>query len=198
MITTAPIETRQPKPSQAVTGWTADHRPWVEPNLAITVANDPVEHEPCWLVGEEIKCSQQSSSSTSVVCPSSEVTATYTLTTETIVAALKELVELGATPSARSLLAIARRLVPSAELALRRWGHALAVPVPHKEKSASGQATADNYRWLDQNRGAYAGQWVALRGGVLLDADLDRLMLYRRLKKKGNLGAVFFAKAPIG
>lgn len=205
MTVPMPIETRRPKSSRAVTGWTTDCAPWMvdSPNLAVTVTNDVALYDAWWpQFSAETEC-HDVSSSTCTVGPLRSVgfrdyaATTYTLTAETIIAALRDLMEHGATPSARTLLAVARRLIPSAELVFCRWGAALAMPVPREEEFATGQSTADNYHWLDRNKAAYAGQWVALRDGVLLDADPDRLTLHRRLKSQGNLAAVFFAKAPI-
>lgn len=46
---------------------------------------------------------------------------------------------------------------------------------------------AENVRWLRLYSDAYAGQWVALRSGVLVDHDTSRKALQERLEARDDL-----------
>lgn len=77
---------------------------------------------------------------------------------------------------------------------LERWARVLAEPVVRVGSSATGLPFERNEAWLRRNAGAYAGKWVALRDGVLIGADEDRLALHRRLERSGDLDATLFAR----
>ena len=57
-------------------------------------------------------------------------------------------------------------------------GHALRVQAsPHR---------ALEIAWLEQNREAYAGRWIALREDTLIAAGCDALEVYQTAKAKGT------------
>jgi hypothetical protein len=43
---------------------------------------------------------------------------------------------------------------------------------------------------LRAHSGEYAGQWVALRNGTLVGADVSRVALHRRLEQDGELAGI--------
>jgi len=50
---------------------------------------------------------------------------------------------------------------------------------------------------LKAARTTHAGQWVALHGGTIVDADVSRVALHRRLESQGRLGdELTFARIP--
>jgi hypothetical protein len=77
---------------------------------------------------------------------------------------------------------------------LERWARVLAEPVVRVGSSATGLPFGRNEAWLRKNAEAYAGKWVALRDGVLVGADEDRVALHRRLERCGDLEATLFAR----
>jgi len=119
-----------------------------------------------------------------------------TWVSEMLSAALKSLVERGATPAARSLLAIAQRLQPSAGEALEPWAKVLARPRVRHAATATGHGTRANYQWLDSHKATHVGKWVALLHGELVDMDDDQRTLHRRLKAAGKLEGVLLARVP--
>lgn len=119
-------------------------------------------------------------------------------------AALKERLEQGVTgpvallvhsgriTEARQLVGLLVQTTPTPSLA--RWSQVLAPPVVHSESQATGSPLARNTEWLRQNAEAHVGKWVVLRDGALVDEDVSRVTLQRRLERTGNLQGVTFVR----
>lgn len=76
---------------------------------------------------------------------------------------------------------------------LEKWAWALARPAILMGEGMTGESYKRNNAWMRQNFRQYTGKWVALREGVLLDVDEDRLALHERLEQRGDLQGVLFA-----
>lgn len=105
-------------------------------------------------------------------------------------APIRTLLEAGRLAEARQLVALLLQATPSPRL--EQWARLLAPPVVHSGGQATGNGMAGERQWLREHAKDYAGQWVALREGALLDADVSRVALHRRLQRSGALeGALF-------
>lgn len=51
-----------------------------------------------------------------------------------------------------------------------------------------------NFAWLREYGSAYPGQWVALRGGRLVDSDKSRFALHERLGEESLLDGTLFVR----
>jgi hypothetical protein len=76
-----------------------------------------------------------------------------------------------------------RRLPPAKQEEVLRFADGL-------ERNAASRRvpSRDRYsemRWLDENRAAYADQWVAIEGGRLIAADVDPLHVFSAAKAAG-------------
>lgn len=75
-----------------------------------------------------------------------------------------------------------RRLPPTKQEAVLRFTEQLqgaSVPAgPCRDRSRE-------MRWIDENREAYAGQWVAVEGDRLVAADLNALEVFAAAKAAG-------------
>jgi len=77
---------------------------------------------------------------------------------------------------------------------LRGLSELLAPPVAER-RSRSGRGDFDqNAAWLQENKVAYRGNWVALREGKLVDHDPSYLILRKRLRETGAENDTFCAK----
>jgi hypothetical protein len=103
-----------------------------------------------------------------------------------------ELLNAGRVNEARRLLSLLLKTSPSPTL--EKWARIVAPPVARPAGPATGTRIASANSWLRQHAGEYVGKWVALRDGVLLDADESRVALHRRLERDGNLEGVLFAR----
>jgi hypothetical protein len=104
---------------------------------------------------------------------------------------IRALVEADRVEAARRLVEQFMRTSPTARI--QHWAHVLAPPVVRVAKEATGHSVARNNAWLREHSREYAGKWVALRNGVLLGADEDRIALHRRLEQRGELEGSAFA-----
>jgi len=102
------------------------------------------------------------------------------------------LVEAGRITEARQLVGLLAQASPAPSL--ERWSEALAQPVVHSEPRATGSSFVRNAEWLRQNSEAYAGKWVALREGMLVDEDPSRVALQRRLEQANSLEGITFVR----
>lgn len=107
-------------------------------------------------------------------------------------APLVQLVEAGRVTEARQLVSLLQKASPSP--GLEQWARVLAPPEVSAAPAATGSAMARDNAWLRANARDYAGQWVALRDGVLVGADASRVALHRRLEQAGELEGVAFAR----
>jgi hypothetical protein len=106
-------------------------------------------------------------------------------------APLVRLIEAGRVTEARQLVSLLLKASPSPRL--EQWARVLAPPEVSVAPAATGSSMARDNAWLRANARDYAGQWVALRDGVLVDADRSRMALHRRLEQAGALDGVAFA-----
>jgi hypothetical protein len=122
-------------------------------------------------------------------------------TLEAELAALKEryetglvthLLNTGHITEARQLVSLLLKVSPTPKL--EQWARVLAPPTVREESVASGGSIARNNAWLREHARDYVGKWVALRDGVLVGEDADRVALHRRLEQSGQLEGVFFAR----
>lgn len=77
---------------------------------------------------------------------------------------------------------------------LRGWREFLREPVVIELATASGQGSRTNMEWLQKNRRAFQGRWVAVKDGELLDSDSSRTALQRRLNERDDLKGVLVAR----
>ena len=105
---------------------------------------------------------------------------------------VRALVDDGRINEARSFLMSLQRQDPRLEI-VEQWKGALALPAAHAGESATGKDPRRDAEWLRVNHEGYAGSWVALREGELLDSDPDVRALARRLAARcaGSNVAVF-------
>ncbi len=94
---------------------------------------------------------------------------------------LQTLVGSGRVGAARALLAA------SSEGAELRWNKVLEPPSTSSRPKTGGSDFKGNAEWLRRNRSSFAGMWVALAAGQLVDHDKSRLALHRRLEAAGKL-----------
>ncbi|MCC6342964.1 MAG: hypothetical protein IT166_12240 [Bryobacterales bacterium] len=76
-----------------------------------------------------------------------------------------------------------RRLPPAMQQEVLRFADAL-----QRNKTARVVPSRDRTReakWIDENRDAYAGQWVALEGDRLVAAGVDPLRVFTDAKRQG-------------
>jgi hypothetical protein len=102
------------------------------------------------------------------------------------------LLSAGRVSEARQLVNLLLKASPSPKL--EQWARVLMPPVVRAEPSATGGAIARNNAWLREHAREYVGKWVALRDGVLVGEDPNRVALHRRLQQAGQLDGVFFAR----
>jgi hypothetical protein len=107
-------------------------------------------------------------------------------------APLIQLVEAGRITEARQLVSLLLKASPSPRL--EQWARVLAPPEASVAPAATGGTLARDNAWLRANAKDYAGRWVALRDGVLVDADASRVALHRRLEQTGELEGIAFAR----
>ncbi len=111
------------------------------------------------------------------------------LRAQALVAQVAALVEKGAIEEARGL--IRQNASAPDELELVRWRRALLASAPVETGVATGSPIQER-EWLRRHWRQYAGQWVALVGGAMLDAAASRAELRRRLSVRGSLRGVVF------
>lgn len=76
-----------------------------------------------------------------------------------------------------------RRLPPAMQEEVLRFAdglqrNAAARIVPFRERAVEA-------KWIDENRAAYAGQWVAVEGDRLIAAGVDPLKVFTAAKEQG-------------
>ena len=93
---------------------------------------------------------------------------------------------------ARGEVREARELVESTPAAELDGWRSLLRPPSATVRPAQGETGAmENARWLKEHAAEYAGQWIALKAGELLAADLSRAELTRKLRAEGRLAGAF-------
>jgi len=108
---------------------------------------------------------------------------------------LRGQVEAGDVRGARQLLReIVRRHGTSAEVV--RWQHVLAEPRAVATEKTSGGGLRENAAWIRGHGDQFRGQWVALRGGNLLESDRRLSALHRRIERSGDIESVIFVRIP--
>ncbi len=111
---------------------------------------------------------------------------------QALTAPVVHLVNAGRIAEARQLVRLLLQAAPSSGLS--SWEQVLAPPVVHAEAAATGVRLARSAEWLRAHAETHAGQWVALRDGVLIDADVSRVTLQRRLAQGSGLAGITFAR----
>lgn len=100
--------------------------------------------------------------------------------TKALDAQLQLLVDAHKVTEARALLA----RTPGSERS--PWAQVLALPVGKALPTRSGRGDVHvNHDWVRAHREEYAGQWVAMMNGELVDHDADFIVLNRRLDAGG-------------
>jgi hypothetical protein len=97
---------------------------------------------------------------------------------------MKALMEAHEIDKARALIAA----TPGAETTW--WAETLALPKVTSKPSTGRGDFCQNWDWVNAHREDYAGQWVALRYGELVDHDPSWEELRRRLKEAGGEGTL--------
>lgn len=93
---------------------------------------------------------------------------------------------------ARGEVREARELVKSTPaVELDGWRSLLRPPSATVRPAQGEMDTMENARWLKEHAAEYAGQWIALKAGELLAADLSRAELTRKLRAEGKLAGAF-------
>ena len=110
------------------------------------------------------------------------------------IASLIHLLSAGKLDEARQLVCLLLQASPTSPSHLERWKMVLAHPKGQPTADATGGEIALNNAWLNEHAHKHTGKWVALRKGVLVGEDTNRVELHRRLQKDGQLNELFFAK----
>lgn len=71
---------------------------------------------------------------------------------------------------------------------------ALALPTTSTLPASGKGDFIDSERWLRDNRPQFAGKWVALRGGTLVDSDKSRKALQARLSSRNDLNEMLVVR----
>ncbi len=79
---------------------------------------------------------------------------------------------------------------------LDHWRSVLAAGRVTVGASATGKGMKPDMDWLREHAAEYAGRSVALRDGLLIDADVDEVALYERVKGQSGLAFVRIPPAP--
>lgn len=108
---------------------------------------------------------------------------------------VKQLVDRGRVNEARRFLRVLEEQDPHMGV-VERWKPAFERPAAAPSGNATGQDPRPDASWLRQNGSTYAGYWVALSNGVLLDCDSDARALARRLSERGSLRPVALFRVP--
>jgi hypothetical protein len=186
-------------PTAVITGATLDHKREYGA-IAVTIARELVyhqfpEHEPFygvvvrhWFVAAE-RIGQANASLGAGVTSLSEETG--------LIGRVRWIGRVALEEQVRDLLACgevreARELVESTPAVELDGWRSLLRPPSATVRPAQGEVdTMENYRWLKEYAAEYAGQWIALKAGELLAADLSRAELTRKLRVEGRLAGAF-------
>lgn len=109
-----------------------------------------------------------------------------------IIDEIKQLLGKGDILQARSLIKGERTSSSIWPKSLHRWALLLAEPEVSKQPREARQNSDYNFRWLKANKHKYLGQWIAIKNGMLIDSDSDRVVLHRRLKAQNQLAGLLF------
>lgn len=112
-------------------------------------------------------------------------------TLERLAAELHALVTAGRIGKARAILSQLRPEQRAAP-ALSRWARALEPPKVRIGPPGSTPSMERDAAWLRAHGAQYAGEWVALRDGVLLGHHVNQAVLYRELESRGDLDEATF------
>jgi hypothetical protein len=88
----------------------------------------------------------------------------------------------------------ARRLAQGAGSS--RWQRLLAPPMVRATPTSGPSDFVENMAWVRSNRAEYAGQWVALREGKLVEAAADLRSLRSALEEAGHREAILVTRVP--
>lgn len=103
---------------------------------------------------------------------------------------IARLIEVGQVGEARKTITDLTRSVRG----FNPWPSLLAEPLVKRVASRGRGDFLMNNNWLHDHRREYLGQWVALRDGRLLAADLSRAEVVSRLEKAGSIEGALIVK----
>jgi len=105
------------------------------------------------------------------------------------------LVGRGSVDEARRFLGVLEAHDPLLSV-VQRWKRVLERPAAGPKPDATGRDPRPDMDWLRHNGHRYAGRWVALKNGVLLDSDVAARALAQRLSAGGSAEGIVVMKVP--